>query len=37
LRLVQSLTQQIHGSFQLVKVDRGTSACLQFMVNRHAR
>ena len=36
LRLVQSLAQQIHGSFQLVKIDRGTSACLQFTVDRHA-
>lgn len=37
LRLVRSLTQQIRGSFDLVKVDRGTSACLQFTVDRHAR
>jgi two-component sensor histidine kinase len=37
LRLVRSLTQQIRGSFELVKVDRGTSACLQFTVDRHAR
>src|SRR5258708_4678459 len=37
LRLVQSLTQQIHGSFELIKVNQGTSACLQFTVDRHAR
>jgi two-component sensor histidine kinase len=37
LRLVRSLTQQIRGSFELLKVDRGTSACLQFTVDRHAR
>jgi len=35
LRLVRSLTQQIRGSFELVKVDRGTSARLQFTVDRH--
>lgn len=37
LRLVRSLTQQIRGSFELVKVDRGTSACLQFTVDGHVR
>jgi two-component sensor histidine kinase len=37
LRLVRSLTQQIRGSFELVRVDQGTSACLQFTVDRHAR
>ena len=37
LRLVRSLTQQIRGSFELVKADRGTLACLQFTVDHHAR
>ena len=35
LRLVRSLTQQIRGSFELVKIDSGTSARLQFTVNDH--
>jgi two-component sensor histidine kinase len=37
LRLVRSLTRQIRGSFELVKIDPGTSACLQFTVDDHAR
>jgi two-component sensor histidine kinase len=36
LRLVRSLTQQIRGSFELVKIDAGTSARLQFRVNHYA-
>ena len=32
LRLVGSLTRQIRGSFELVKADRGTLACLRFKV-----
>jgi two-component sensor histidine kinase len=36
LRLVRLLTQQIHGSFKLVKSDPGTSAYLQFTVDNHA-
>ena len=37
LRLVRSLTRQIRGSFELVKVDHGTSALLQFTVDHHER
>jgi two-component sensor histidine kinase len=37
LRLVRSLTQQIRGSFELVKVEQGTAACIQFTVENHAR
>ena len=37
LRLVRSLAKQIHGAFELVKIDSGTSAQLQFTVNNHAR
>ncbi len=37
LRLVQLLTQQIHGSFQLSRCDPGTSANLQFAVDHHVR
>jgi two-component sensor histidine kinase len=37
LRLVRSLTQQIRGGFEFVKIDRGTSAHLQFSVDRHVR
>jgi two-component sensor histidine kinase len=37
LRLVRLLTQQIRGSFELVKSDPGTTARLQFMVNHNAR
>jgi two-component sensor histidine kinase len=37
LRLVRLLTQQIRGSFELVKSDPGTSACLQFAVDHDAR
>lgn len=37
LRLVQLLTQQIHGSFQLVRCDPGTSASLQFAVDHNVR
>ena len=33
MRLVRSLTRQIRGSFELVKVDRGTSANLDFTVD----
>jgi two-component system, sensor histidine kinase PdtaS len=36
LRLVRSLTQQIGGSFELVRIDAGTSARLQFKVNHYA-
>ena len=35
LRLVRTLTRQIRGSFELVKVDQGTSACLKFAVDHH--
>jgi two-component sensor histidine kinase len=37
LRLVRSLTRQIRGSFELVKVNRGTLACLHFTVDDHER
>jgi len=37
LRLVRLLTQQIRGSFQLVKSDPGTSASVQFVVDNNAR
>jgi two-component sensor histidine kinase len=37
LRLVRLLTQQIRGSFELVRSDPGTSAHLQFMVDHNAR
>jgi len=37
LRLVRSLTQQIHGAFELVKSDLGTSAQLQFTEDNNAR
>jgi two-component sensor histidine kinase len=36
LKLVRSLAQQIHGTFELVKTNPGTSAHLQFRVNHHA-
>jgi two-component sensor histidine kinase len=36
LKLVRLLTQQIRGSFELVKCDPGTSANLHFEVNQHA-
>jgi two-component sensor histidine kinase len=36
LRLVRSLTQQIRGTFELVKINPGTSAQLQFAVDHHA-
>ena len=36
LKLVRLLTQQIRGSFELIKCDRGTSANLHFEVNQHA-
>ena len=36
LKLVRLLTQQIRGSFELVKCDPGTSANLYFEVNQHA-
>jgi len=35
LRLVQTLTRQIRGSLELVRVDRGTLACLQFTVDHY--
>jgi len=37
LKLVQLLTQQIRGSFELVKADPGTSAHLHFAVDYNAR
>jgi two-component sensor histidine kinase len=37
LRLVRSLTQQIRGGFDLVKLDAGTSARLQFTVGHDAQ
>jgi len=37
LRLVRSLTQQIRGSFDVVKIDSRTSARLVFTVNDHER
>ena len=36
LKLVRTLTQQIRGSFELVKIDPGTSAHLHFRVDHHA-
>lgn len=36
LRLVRSLTQQIRGTFELVKINPGTSAYLQFTVEHYA-
>lgn len=36
LRLVRSLTQQIRGAFELVRIEPGTSANLQFKVDPHA-
>lgn len=35
LRLVRSLTRQIRGGFELVKMDGGTAAHLQFTVDHH--
>ena len=35
LRLVRSLTRQISGAFELVKIDRGTAAHLLFTVDHH--
>lgn len=35
LRLVRTLVRQIRGSFEFVKVDQGTSACLKFAVDPH--
>lgn len=35
LRLVRSLTRQIRGGFELVKMDVGTAAHLQFTVDHH--
>ena len=37
LRLVRTLTQQISGSFELIRIDPGTSACLRFTVDQHGR
>jgi two-component sensor histidine kinase len=36
LKLVRSLTNQIRGAFELVKIDPGTSARLKFTVDYHA-
>jgi two-component sensor histidine kinase len=36
LRLVRSLAQQIHGTFELVRIEPGTSAHLHFTVDHHA-
>jgi two-component sensor histidine kinase len=36
LRLVRSLTQQIRGTFELVKINPGTSAYLHFKVDHDA-
>lgn len=36
LRLVRSLAQQIQGTFELIRVNPGTSAHLHFTVDRHA-
>lgn len=36
LKLVRLLTRQIHGSFELVRSDPGTSASLKFKVDNHA-
>ena len=36
LKLVRSLTQQIRGTFELVKINPGTSAHVQFTVDHHA-
>jgi two-component sensor histidine kinase len=36
LRLVRSLTQQIHGTFGVVKINPGTSAYLELTVAHHA-
>jgi two-component sensor histidine kinase len=36
LRLVRSLTQQIHGTFEIIKNNPGSSAFLHFTVNHHA-
>lgn len=35
LRLVRTLAKQIRGTFELVKLDHGTSACLKFAVDHH--
>ncbi len=37
MRLVRSLTRQIRGSFEVIKGDRGTTACLHFTVDHHER
>jgi two-component sensor histidine kinase len=37
LRLVGSLTRQIRGSFELVKINQGTLACLNFKVDQNGR
>lgn len=36
LRLVRSLARQIRGSFNLDRIDAGTSACLRFAVDHYA-
>jgi two-component sensor histidine kinase len=36
LKLVRSLARQIRGTFELVKIDSGTSARLQFTVDHYA-
>ncbi len=35
LRLVRTLAKQIRGTFELIKLDHGTSACLKFAVDHH--
>ncbi|HEX6805393.1 MAG TPA: sensor histidine kinase [Terriglobales bacterium] len=37
LKLVRILTRQIHGAFELTRIETGTSACLQFHVNHPSR
>ena len=37
LKLVRLLTQQIRGTFELVRSDPGTTASLQFTMNNHER
>jgi two-component sensor histidine kinase len=35
LRLVRTLVKQLRGTFELVKLEQGTSACLMFTVDHH--
>jgi two-component sensor histidine kinase len=37
LRLVRTLAKQLRGTFEFVKLDQGTSACLIFAVNQNER